>query len=120
LGAAIIAGAVYLLIPNGEYKPIQPDEQWTASEGFDTISDPANFTSGRPSLTETRETELGGAPTLEEQQAADESATLDEGSTNGETDPSSSDPSSESDSSTGSTTSETTPTPTPTPAATSL
>lgn len=63
VGAAALAGAAFVLVPNGEYRPIQPDEDWTVSESIDAVSD---FTSGRPSLTEEREEELGGAPTLEE------------------------------------------------------
>jgi putative peptide zinc metalloprotease protein len=59
-GAAVLGGAAYLLIPNGEYKPIQPEEQWTFGEGVDALSE---VTTGRPSLTEEREKELGGAPT---------------------------------------------------------
>jgi hypothetical protein len=63
VGVAALAGAAFVLIPNGEYRPIQPDEEWTVSESIDSVS---AFTSGRPSLTEEREEELGGAPTLEE------------------------------------------------------
>lgn len=62
LGAVAMAAAVfaaYTLIPNGEYKPIQPDESWTFAEGVQAAS---AFTSGRPSLTPEREEELGGAP----------------------------------------------------------
>ncbi|MEA2453134.1 MAG: putative peptide zinc metalloprotease protein [Actinomycetota bacterium] len=61
VGVSALAAAAFVLIPNGEYKPIQPDERWTVSDGVTAVSD---FTTGRPSLTEGREDELGGAPTL--------------------------------------------------------
>jgi putative peptide zinc metalloprotease protein len=61
VGASALVAAAFVLIPNGEYKPIQPDETWTAAEGFTAVSD---FTTGRPSLTEEREEALGGAPYL--------------------------------------------------------
>ena len=63
IGVAAVCAAAFILIPNGEYKPIQPDESWTVSESFEAIS---GFRTGRPSLTEEREESLGGAPTLEE------------------------------------------------------
>lgn len=63
VGVAAIGAAAFVLIPNGEYKPIQPGESWTVSEGVEAVS---YFTTGRPSLTEEREESLGGAPTLEE------------------------------------------------------
>lgn len=63
VGVAAIGAAAFVLIPNGEYKPIQRGESWTLSEGVEAVSD---FTSGRPSLTEEREESLDGAPTLEE------------------------------------------------------
>lgn len=62
VGVAALGAAAFLLIPNGEYKPIQPGESWTVSEGAEAVSD---FTTGRPSLSEEREADLGGAPTLE-------------------------------------------------------
>ena len=62
VGLAAVGAAVFVLIPNGEYKPIQPDERWTFSEGVEAAS---TFTTGRPSLTEEREEQLGGAPPLE-------------------------------------------------------
>ena len=63
VGVSAIAAAAFVLIPNGEYRPIQPDETWTVSESFEAAS---AFTTGRPSLTEERADELGGAPTIEE------------------------------------------------------
>ena len=61
VGVAALAVAAYVLIPNGEYKPIQPDERWTVSEG---VSAATEIAGGRPSLTEERESDLGGAPSL--------------------------------------------------------
>ncbi|MEA2434272.1 MAG: putative peptide zinc metalloprotease protein [Actinomycetota bacterium] len=55
VGLTAIAGVAYLLIPNGEYKPIQPGEDWTFANSIEAASD---VTSGRPALTEDRETEL--------------------------------------------------------------
>ena len=63
VGAAALVAAVFVLIPNGEYRPIQPNEAWTFTEGLEAASD---FTSGRPSLSEEREQDLGGAPSLRE------------------------------------------------------
>ena len=65
VGLAAIVAAVYVLIPNGEYKPIQPDEDWTLSDGTAALGD---IGSGRPSLTEEKEEELGGAPSLSEEE----------------------------------------------------
>jgi putative peptide zinc metalloprotease protein len=59
--AALSAIAVYVLLPNGEYKPIQPSERGTIQGGLAQF---ASIASGRPSLTEEREQELGGAPTV--------------------------------------------------------
>lgn len=47
-GAALLVGA-YVLIPNGEYKPIQPNEDWTFSDGIEAAS---QVTTGRPGLSE--------------------------------------------------------------------
>ena len=58
IGGVALAAAVYVLIPNGEYKPIQPGEKWTFSEGIEAASE---ITSGRPSLPEEREAEFDGA-----------------------------------------------------------
>jgi putative peptide zinc metalloprotease protein len=58
VGGAALVTAAYVLIPNGEYRPIQPGEKWTFSEGIEAAS---QVTSGRPSLPEDREAELEGA-----------------------------------------------------------
>ena len=63
VGLAAVGAAAFILIPNGEYKPIQADETWTISDGTQAISE---FTTGRPSLTEEAEEELGGAESLRE------------------------------------------------------
>jgi putative peptide zinc metalloprotease protein len=56
--AAALAGS--LLIPNGEYKPIQPGETWTLSNSVDALEE---VSGGRPSLSTEEEDRLGGAPT---------------------------------------------------------
>jgi putative peptide zinc metalloprotease protein len=58
--AAMVAVAAYVLYPNGDYKPIQPGERGTVQAGVRQI---AAVPTGRPSLTEEREQDLGGAPT---------------------------------------------------------
>jgi putative peptide zinc metalloprotease protein len=58
--AAAGIGAVWF--PNGEYRPIQPGERGTLTGGVSALS-PASLQTGRPSLTEKRREELGGAPT---------------------------------------------------------
>lgn len=58
VGSIALAAAVYVLIPNGEYKPIQPGEKWTFSEGIEAASE---ISTGRPSLPEEREEEFDGA-----------------------------------------------------------
>ncbi|MDX6396672.1 MAG: putative peptide zinc metalloprotease protein [Gaiellaceae bacterium] len=59
--AAIVGVAAYVLYPNGEYRPLQPGERGTVQGG---ISQLAAVRSGRPALTEQRESDLGGAPTV--------------------------------------------------------
>ncbi|MBA2460237.1 MAG: hypothetical protein H0V45_00470 [Actinobacteria bacterium] len=58
---AIAAVGVYVLLPNGEYKPIQPNERGTLQGG---VAQLAAVPTGRPALTEEREQDLGGAPTV--------------------------------------------------------
>jgi putative peptide zinc metalloprotease protein len=65
LGIAMVAGLAYLWLPNGEYKPIQPDERGTLTELTGAARE---IGEGRPGLTEDREKELGGAPVLRDQQ----------------------------------------------------
>jgi putative peptide zinc metalloprotease protein len=61
---AVVGG--YVLLPNGDYRPIQPNERGTLQGAFEQVK---NIPSGRPGLTEEREQELGGAPSKREQQA---------------------------------------------------
>jgi putative peptide zinc metalloprotease protein len=59
--AAMALVAAYVLYPNGEYKPIQPNERGTVQGGVQQLSD---VRTGRPALTEKREQDLGGAPSV--------------------------------------------------------
>ncbi|MDX6438541.1 MAG: putative peptide zinc metalloprotease protein [Gaiellaceae bacterium] len=59
--AAMALVAAYVLYPNGEYKPIQADERGTLQGGVAQLS---AVRTGRPALTERREQDLGGAPTV--------------------------------------------------------
>jgi putative peptide zinc metalloprotease protein len=68
VGAGAVGFAAFVLYPNGEYRPIQPNEKWTLGSSFEALGDVA---SGRPSLTPEQEEELGGAPTVHEQSGAD-------------------------------------------------
>ena len=58
---AIAAVSAFVLYPNGEYKPIQPNERGTVQGGIQQLS---AVRTGRPALTEQREEDLGGAPTV--------------------------------------------------------
>jgi putative peptide zinc metalloprotease protein len=58
--AGIAAAAAYVWLPNGDYRPIQPNERGTVQGG---VAELAAVPSGRPALTPKRERELGGAPT---------------------------------------------------------
>ena len=57
VAAAGLAG--WVLLPNGDYRPIQPGERGTLQGGVRQF---ASVQTGRPGLTEQREEELGGAP----------------------------------------------------------
>ena len=63
LYAAVAIAGIGLLAfiwwPNGDYRPIQPDEKGTLAGGVSTLRE---IPSGRPGLTEARAGELGGAP----------------------------------------------------------
>ncbi len=59
-GSAIAALMVWVWLPNGDYRPIQPAERGTLQGGVEQFSE---VSTGRPALTEEREAELGGAPT---------------------------------------------------------
>jgi putative peptide zinc metalloprotease protein len=56
---AIAGVAGWVLLPNGEYRPIQPGERGTVQGG---LSQFRALPTGRPGLTDEREQELGGAP----------------------------------------------------------
>ncbi|MFP5351945.1 MAG: M50 family metallopeptidase [Actinomycetota bacterium] len=58
VGATAVAIGAYVLIPNGEYKPIQPNEDWTFSDGIEAAS---QLTTGRPSLPEESEEAFEGS-----------------------------------------------------------
>ena len=62
-GVAAVAGAIFVLLPNGDYRPIQPNERWTFSDGLRAASE---FSTGRPSLTPELQKELHGARSLHE------------------------------------------------------
>jgi putative peptide zinc metalloprotease protein len=58
--AGLAATTAYVLIPNGDYRPIQTAERGTLQGGLRQFAEVAT---GRPGLTEKRKDELGGAPT---------------------------------------------------------
>jgi putative peptide zinc metalloprotease protein len=61
IGSTAVAAALAAVWwPNGEYTPIQPGERGTIGSGVAALKE---IDTGRPSLTEERERELGGAPT---------------------------------------------------------
>jgi putative peptide zinc metalloprotease protein len=70
LAIALVAGLAYLWLPNGEYKPIQPEERGTLTELTSATRD---IREGRPGLTPDREEDLDGAPVLRDQQDPDNS-----------------------------------------------
>ncbi|HEX2178747.1 MAG TPA: hypothetical protein VHL54_04390 [Actinomycetota bacterium] len=72
IGAVCGAGlmlAAFVLWPNGDYRPIQREERWTAGEAVERT---AHIPTGRPGLTEEQEEELGGAPPLAESPTPEE------------------------------------------------
>ena len=62
-GAAAVGVLVFLWWPDGDYRPIQPQEKGTIQGAVYQL---ASFHTGRPGLTEERAEELGGAPTARE------------------------------------------------------
>ncbi len=69
VAVAALGFAAYVLWPNGEYRPIQPNERWNAEEAVEAVKE---IDTGRPSLTEDRQEELRGAPPVApEAEAAD-------------------------------------------------
>jgi putative peptide zinc metalloprotease protein len=56
---AALALVAYVWWPNGDYRPIQPNEKGTLAAGVRSLKD---VPTGRPALTEARAAELKGAP----------------------------------------------------------
>jgi putative peptide zinc metalloprotease protein len=86
VGLACVAALVfasYTLWPNGDYRPIQNGEKWTAGEAVAKAKD---IPSGRPGLTEELEEELGGAPPVADEAIPDDSTGTGE-ETSSETEP---------------------------------
>jgi putative peptide zinc metalloprotease protein len=63
-GATLVA---FLWWPNGDYRPIQPQEKGTLLGGVRSLSD---VPSGRAALPTARERQLGGAPTVRQRRRA--------------------------------------------------
>jgi putative peptide zinc metalloprotease protein len=61
--AVLVAGVGALWWPNGDYRPVQPNERGTIQGAVLQLS---HVGTGRPALTPEREQELGGAPFVEE------------------------------------------------------
>jgi putative peptide zinc metalloprotease protein len=80
VAVTLAAVAGYVLLPNGEYHPIQPGERGTVQGALRQV---AALPSGRPGLTDERERELGGAPSAREQ--PDDSRSERPGTTTDET-----------------------------------
>jgi putative peptide zinc metalloprotease protein len=61
LAALVVAvgACAWILLPNGEYRPIQPGERGTVQESLRAVT---QISTGRPGLSEDRQRELGGAP----------------------------------------------------------
>jgi putative peptide zinc metalloprotease protein len=65
LAAATAAASIaYIWWPNGDYRPIQPDERGTVQGAFQQVS---QLSTGRPALTPERQRDLGGAPSQSSQ-----------------------------------------------------
>jgi len=78
-GVAVVGLAAFTWWPNGEYRPIQPEERGRLQE---TVAAVADLPTGRPSLTVERAEELEGAPfrsDLPEPEPADEPVPVTEG-----------------------------------------
>jgi putative peptide zinc metalloprotease protein len=72
LAATVLAAGVagWVLLPNGDYRPIQRAERGTLQGGLAQF---AAVHTGRPGLTPEREEELGGAPALRDVPGEDDS-----------------------------------------------
>ena len=62
--AAVLAGATYVLLPNGDYEPIRPGERGTIGEAVKSLP---KTVGGRPSFTPEREAKYQAVPTEREQ-----------------------------------------------------
>ena len=80
--AAIASVGGYVLLPNGDYRPIQPGERGTLQGG---LAQYAHLTSGRPGLAEEREEELGGAPARRDAPANEDDGTTEPANTPAQT-----------------------------------
>ena len=60
---AVIAGATYVLLPNGDYEPIRPGERGTIGEAVKSLP---KTVGGRPSFTPEREAKYEAVPTERE------------------------------------------------------
>jgi putative peptide zinc metalloprotease protein len=71
LATTVVTAGVagWVLFPNGDYRPIQPNERGTLQGGFRQF---ASVHTGRPGLTPEREQELGGAPVVRDAPAEDD------------------------------------------------
>jgi hypothetical protein len=72
LSLAAVVGLAYLWWPNGEYRPIQRGEKGTLAE---VVRSAREIPTGRPGLTEERESDLGGAPARADEAPTEEPAT---------------------------------------------
>lgn len=75
-GVAAMTFAVFVLWPNGEYWPIQREENWTFGDGIEVAKE---IDTGRPSLTKEAAKELGGAPTQAQNVPGLENASVEPG-----------------------------------------
>lgn len=103
LGGVAAAGLIFagfILWPNGEYRPIQPEERWNFGEAVEAAR---QIDTGRPSLTEERQEELGGAPPLAPESEMDDEGTEEQSETGATPSPSAAAEEEEEDTGTGAT-----------------
>jgi putative peptide zinc metalloprotease protein len=93
LAVTVVAAGVagWVLLPNGDYRPIQPTERGTVQGGLQQFT---ALSTGRPGLTREREEELGGAPVVrdapsesDEREQPAQTATTETGTATTETTP---------------------------------
>src|SRR5215213_6190446 len=68
---ALVGGAAYIWLPNGDYEPIRPGERGTVGEAISSVPD---VVGGRPSFTAARAEAFGSVPTEREHEAAERRA----------------------------------------------